>query len=159
MKLIPPHALAAMALATILWTAPSAAQTTTQRDKVVKAGPPSAAERADYLMGEFVKAWSADDSTALFGMFRDDVVLYESPTRTGRDAVRQWARENMKGTGRLRVTPFRSGGNADTLYQSGRWTLAVDKRTIRGVHTFVFTRGDGDWKLSSMYILSDPSEK
>ena len=173
MTLTPARSATMMLLASLLWTLAAAAQTPPPPDTTrslerihgPKSGPPTPHERARHQTGElmsaFAKAWSADDSTSLFRMFQDDVQLFMSPVHTGRDAVQQWARENMKTSGRLSITPLRSGGNADTLYQSGRWVLGLaGKGTQTGVHTFVFTKTEGDdWKISSMYILDDPSPK
>lgn len=163
MTLTPARAAIAIVLAAFLSTTQAPAQTTDSgKVHVVHQVGPTEAEfaryRAEDAMKSWETSWNARDTTALFRMLDDQVLLLiPDSVRIGRTAVEQWIRENVPHTSGLRTTPTHSGGNPGTaVYQTGRWSLATGPGAKSGDYTFVFTKTDGGWKLRSMYILGDP---
>jgi uncharacterized protein (TIGR02246 family) len=115
------------------------------------------------VQNEYVRAWLADDTTAVLGTFTVDAVIIPPGTspKVGRDAIRDywWPRDGS----RTRITSFdlevhEMGGRAPLVYSRGasRLSWTYDRDTTHQVSTDVASfnlmllkrQDDGSWRIS-----------
>ena len=121
--------------------------------------PASYAQDADALMERFADAWSQDDAEAVRQMLADDVIVVDNDALLDSpDAViAEWS-PNMEATGRMTITPTRSGTAGDAAYQVGRWTIEYEGDTFAGSHHFTFREEPGGaYRLVAAHIRTDPA--
>jgi len=117
----------------------------------------------DALASEFTNTWNHDDSTTLYSILADDVLMIgDGLTLQGKeDVFEKWGKPQMKITGDLLLMPVSFGMNSDLAYQTGKWKLQViltgkEPFISTGSHTFIWRKFFNGWKVASMMIMNDP---
>ena len=114
----------------------------------------------DSLTSAFVAGWNNKDSAAILKWIDDAaIVINDSILHNGYKAIADhWISGGVKVISNVKTTSLRKGGDGNTTYDAGTYTLDVTppgNPVIKeiGNYSFVWTRNkDGQWKLIVIHI-------
>lgn len=120
---------------------------------------------AAQLTDTWVRQWSTHDSTGVINSLAPKVVLGGDTSYVkGKAGVASWMREEMKVTGKLKITTVQSSEGSDIAYSAGHWSIEHKQKdgtegVWTGSHILIWKKSGTAWKLAVVFITSDPGKR